>query len=144
MSPDKRKGTKKTGGKRAARKLEVVKSDDPGPPYVVLWHPEAAVERDASWPPEEKVAMEHAVEKLKAAGPRLMHPHSSAVQGATGKGFRELRPRAGRSRWRPIYRRATPDTFVIAAVAPEAQIDQRGFDAAVARAVARFEQIDLT
>lgn len=143
MTPDKRKRSKQTGSKRPARKLEAVRSDDPGPPYVVLWHPEAAGERDASWPPEEKVAMEHAVEKLKAAGPRLMHPHSSAVHGTSGKGFRELRPRAGRSRWRPIYRRATPDTFVIVAVAPEAQIDQRGFDAAVARAVTRFAQIEL-
>jgi hypothetical protein len=143
VTPDKRKRSKKTGRKRPARKLEPVRSDDPGPPYVVLWHPEAAAERDASWPPEEKVAMEHAMEKLKAAGARLKHPHSSAVQGTTGKGFRELRPRAGRSRWRPIYRRATPDTFVIVAVAPEAQIDQRGFDAAVARAVERFAQIDL-
>jgi hypothetical protein len=87
--------------------------------------------------------MQHAVEKLKAEGPRLMHPHSSAVQGAAGKGFRELRPRAGRSRWRPIYRRATPDTFVIIAVAPEATIDQRGFDAAVARAAERFAEIEL-
>lgn len=143
MTPDKRKRSKKTGSERPARRLEAVRSDDPGPPYVVLWHPEAAAERDASWPPEEKVAMEHAVEKLKAAGPRLMHPHSSALQGTTGRGFRELRPRAGRSRWRPIYRRATPDTFVIVAVAPEAEIDRRGFNAAGNRAVARFAEIDL-
>jgi hypothetical protein len=143
VSPDKSKRPKKSG-KRAAPKLQAVQSDDPGPPYVVRWHPAAAQERDASWPPEEKVAMQHAVEKLIAAGPRLMHPHSSAVQGVTGKGFRELRPRAGRSRWRPIYRRATADTFVILAVAPEAQIDSRGFDAAVARAVARFAELDLS
>jgi hypothetical protein len=35
-----------------------------GPPYRTLWHPAADAERDASWPPEEKVAMLHAVEKL--------------------------------------------------------------------------------
>lgn len=143
MSPDKRKRTKKAAGKRPARKLQAVKSDDPGPPYIVRWHPEAASERDTAWPPEEKVAMQHAVDKLKAVGPRLMHPHSSAVQGTAGRGFRELRPRAGRSRWRPIYRRATPDTFVIVAVAPEAQIDRPGFDRAVARAVTRFARIEL-
>jgi hypothetical protein len=142
VSPDKRQRTGRSG-KRPIRKLQVVKSEDPGPPYVVRWHPEAATERDASWPPEEKVAMQHAVEKLAAAGPRLMHPHSSAVQGAAGKGLRELRPRAGRSRWRPIYRRASPNTFLILAVGPEAQIDQRGFDAAVSLAVARFAQLDL-
>ena len=52
-----------------------------------------------------------------------------------------LRPRAGRSRWRPIYRRVSQSTFVILAVAPEAAIDSRGFEDAVARAVARF--VDL-
>lgn len=143
MSPDKGKRSKKSS-KRSAPKLRVVKSDDPGPPYVVRWHPSAAAERDASWPPEEKVAMEHAVQKLQAAGPRLMHPHSSAVQGVAGKGLRELRPRAGRSRWRPIYRRVTPDTFVIFAVGPEAQIDSGGFSAAVDRAARRFAELDLT
>jgi len=87
--------------------------------------------------------MVHAAQKLEAAGPRLGHPHSSAVRGAVGQGFRELRPRAGRSRWRPIYRRANPSTFVIFAVAPEAGIDSRGYDAAVARAVERFAQLEL-
>ena len=143
MSPDKGKRSKKRS-KRAKPKLQVVKSDDPGPPYVVRSHPEAASERDASWPPAEKVAMAHAVEKLHAAGPRLKHPHSSAVQGSAGKDLRELRPRAGRSRWRPIYRRVTPDTFVLFAVGPEAQIDGSGFDAAVDRAAKRFAELDLT
>lgn len=116
---------------------------DPGPPYVVLWHPKADAERDASWPAQEKVAMLHAVQKLEAAGPNLGHPHSSAVQGEAGKGFRELRPRAGRSRWRPIYRRVSPTTFVILAVGPEAQIDVRGFDAAIARAVKRYASLEV-
>ena len=98
----------------------------------------------ASWPPEEKVAMEHAVEKLKAVGPRLKYPHSSAVQGSAGTALRELRPRAGRSRWRPLYRRVTSDTFVIFAVAPEAQIDRNGFDAAVGRAAGRLADVDPT
>jgi len=124
--------------------LQAVWSSDPGPPYVVRWHPRAEIERDASWPAGEKVAMAHAVEKLKAAGPRLKYPHSSAVQGREGKGLRELRPRQGRSRWRPIYRQVTPDTFVILAVAPEAQIDQGSFDAAVRRAAERFGELDLT
>jgi hypothetical protein len=35
---------------------------------VVRWHPAAEPERDASWPPEEKVAMNNAVQKLQAAG----------------------------------------------------------------------------
>lgn len=139
MSPDKRRQRKPKD-----RKLKAVRSTDPGPPYVVRWHPGAEPERDASWPPGEKVAMEHAVEKLKAAGPRLRYPHSSAVQGAAGKGLRELRPRQGRSRWRPIYRQVTPDTFLVLAVGPEAEIDQGGYDAAVARAAQRLKELDLS
>ena len=87
--------------------------------------------------------MLHAAQKLEAAGPRLGHPHSSAVQGERGKGLRELRPRAGRSRWRAIYRRVSPSTFVIFAVGPEAGIDRRGFDRAVARAAVRAEELDV-
>jgi hypothetical protein len=87
--------------------------------------------------------MLHAVQKLEAAVPRLAHPHSSAVQGEQGQGLRELRPRAGRSRWRPIYRRVNPTTFVILAVAREAQIDSRGFARAVTRAIERFEELEI-
>ena len=86
--------------------------------------------------------MFNAVAKLEAAGPSLGHPHSSAVRGEAGKGLRELRPRAGRSRWRPIYRQISETTFVIFAVGPEAQIDSRGFDAAVARAVKRHASLE--
>ncbi len=64
------------------------------------------------------------------------------MQGEVGKGLRELRPRSGRSRWRPIYRQVA-DTFVILAIAPEAAIDATGFAAAVGRAKERFEQLDL-
>jgi hypothetical protein len=141
MAADKRK--QKAKGKSRVTKKTQAAAKDPGPPYHALWHPAADAERDASWPPEEKVAMLHAVEKLEAVGPRLGSPHSSAVQGEAGQGLRELRPRAGRSRWRPIYRRVSPSTFVILAVAPEAQIDSRGFDAAVRRAVERFGQLEL-
>jgi hypothetical protein len=58
------------------------------------------------------------------------------------KGFRELRSRAGRSRWRPIYRQVSPTTFVVFAVGPEAQIDQRGFQEAIGRADKRFAEIE--
>ena len=85
-----------------------------------MWHPEAASERDESWPAREKVAMLHAAQKLEAAGPRLGHPHSSAVRGELG-----------------------PSTFVIFAVGPEAEIDSRGYEAAVARAAERFGQLEV-
>jgi len=51
--------------------------------------------------------------------------------------------RAGRSRWRPIYCRVNPSTFVVLAVGSEAKIDSRGYDAAVARAVERFAQLEV-
>jgi transcriptional regulator with XRE-family HTH domain len=89
----------------------------------VLWHPAADAERAAISDAAERAAVQHAREKLEVLGPRLGAPHSSAVKGEEGSGLRELRPRAGRSRWRPIYRQVGPRTFVILSVAPEAEID---------------------
>lgn len=60
----------------------------------VAFHPEAAAELGAL-PDPEKLAMDHAIEKLEALGDRLPFPHTSAVKGADR--LRELRPRAGRS-----------------------------------------------
>jgi hypothetical protein len=141
MSPD--KGARRRAAKRRRETIAVrMGTPHTGPPYVVLWHPRAEAERDASWPAREKVAMLHAAKKLEAEGARLPHPHCSAIQGVVG-GLRELRPRGGRSRWRPIYRQVSPGTFVILAVGPEAQIDGRGFDAAVVRASRRLEQLDV-
>jgi len=140
MAADKRKGRGRREHRPSGRGTP---TPDPGPPYVVRWHPAADAERDESWPAAEKVAMLHAAQKLEATGPRLGHPHSSAVQGDDVQGFRELRPRAGRSRWRPIYRRVSPSTFVIFAVGPEAEIDSRGYDAAVGRAVERFGELEV-
>ncbi|MBK5233095.1 MAG: hypothetical protein JJE13_08970 [Thermoleophilia bacterium] len=87
--------------------------------------------------------MLNAAKKLVALGRELKFPHSSAVQGDIGKGMRELRPRGGRSRWRPIYRQVKPGTFVIFAVGPEAEIDNRNFEAAVKRAVERFSDLEI-
>jgi hypothetical protein len=109
----------------------------------VLWHPAADAERAAISDAAERAAIQHAREKLEAIGPRLGAPHSSAVKGEDGSGLRELRPRAGRSRWRPIYRRVQPGIFVILAVAPEAQIDKRGFDEAVRGAQRRLQELEL-
>jgi hypothetical protein len=87
-------------------------------------------------------------------GPRLLIPmthvdrqeqaaqHRKSTCGGSRRGG-ALRPRAGRSRWRPIYRRIGPSTFVVFAVGPEAGIDSRGYDQAVARALARFERLDV-
>jgi hypothetical protein len=140
MSPDKRRR------RRDPRQTKVTRASkpahDPGPPYEVLWHPAADAERAAISNAAERAAIQHAREKLEAIGPRLGAPHSSAIKGEDGSGLRELRPRAGRSRWRPIYRRVGPGIFVILAVAPEAEIDGRGFDEKVRDAQRRFDELE--
>jgi phage-related protein len=103
----------------------------------VRWHP-AAREELRRLPPNERAALLNAEEKLVALGDQLAFPHSSAVRGSTG--LRELRPRRGRSPWRALYRRIG-GSFVIAAIAPEAQHDSRGFNAAVAAAEQRLNEI---
>jgi hypothetical protein len=106
--------------------------------WTVVLHPEAEAELDAL-PLKERIAVMHAIEKLEAAGPSLPFPHQSSVKGA--EKLRELRPRSGRSRWRPLYGRVK-DTFVIVAVGPEALVDARGFRRAVAAATKRLGEIE--
>ena len=77
-------------------------------------------------------------DKLAALGPGLRYPHQSEVRG--GGGLRELRPRAGRSPWRAFYRQVGR-AFVIGAVGPEAQVDNRGFRRAVGVANERLSDI---
>ncbi len=89
-------------------------------------------------PATERNALLHAVDKLEAFGPQLGFPHTSAVQGYPG--LRELRPRAGRSPWRALYQRVG-DVFVIAAIAPEAQVNHRRFDKAARLALARLAEL---
>jgi hypothetical protein len=102
--------------------------------WEVVFHPSAREEHKAL-PRNERAAIDNVVEKLQAMGPQLPFPHQSAVRGAVG--LRELRPRAGRSPWRALYARVE-DTFVVAAVGPEAEVDRRGFDRAVAAAIERL------
>ncbi|GAA4608688.1 hypothetical protein BJY16_006967 [Actinoplanes octamycinicus] len=103
----------------------------------VVIHPEAELEL-AKLPTAEAVALLHATEKLMALGPTLPFPHTSNVNGA--EKLRELRPRAGSSPWRALYRRIGT-VFVIAAVAPEAAGDHRGFHRAVQAAEKRLQQL---
>jgi hypothetical protein len=106
--------------------------------WEVVYHPEAEVER-SDIPPRERVAIANVEEKLSVLGPELPFPHQSSVQG--GKGLRELRPRAGRSPWRPLYCRVG-DVFVVLAIGPEAQNDRRGFNKAVSVAKQRLMEIE--
>lgn len=107
--------------------------------WIVVYHPDALGEREAL-PARERQALYNAILKLEAIGPALGYPHTSAVQGAS-LGLRELRPRAGRSPWRGLYR-LVGDRFVIAAVAPEAEVDPPGFRRACRAAVERLSELE--
>ncbi|MEY4227032.1 MAG: hypothetical protein RL190_1789 [Actinomycetota bacterium] len=86
--------------------------------------------------PGERAAIRQAIAVLEAHEGDIGHPWSSAVRGPAGSGLRELRPRAGRSPWRLLYRRGG-EMVVLLALAPEAGRDRRGFDRAVRAARAR-------
>ncbi len=110
--------------------------------YQVLWHSIAHIELFSIPDVAERVAIGHAQEKLEAIGWRLGSPHSSAIKGEQGFGLRELRPRAGRSRWRPLYRRVGVESFVVLVLAPEASLNARGFDKAIQDAKRRFRGLE--
>lgn len=106
--------------------------------WVVVYLAEAEQER-AALPKPERAALINADAKLGAYGSLLGYPHTSAVRGTPG--LRELRPRAGRSAYRALYRQIGK-VFVVAAVGPEAQSDRRGFDRAVRQALERLAQVE--
>ena len=62
--------------------------------------------------------------------------------GEEGSGLRELRPRRGKSRWRPIYRRIEQKLFAILSIGPEAQIDKAGYDQVVRLARRRLARLE--
>lgn len=106
--------------------------------WTIVYHPDAVQEREGL-PARERQALYSATLKLQAIGSALGYPHTSAVQGTSG--LRELRPRAGRSPWRALYR-LVGQRFVIAAVAPEAQHDPTGFARACAAATRRLSELE--
>jgi hypothetical protein len=106
----------------------------------VSWHPRALAEMRAIRDRKERVAIRHAIEKLEVDGPNLRNPHQSAVMGEEGFGLRELRPRRGRSRWRPLYRRVGARLFVILAVVPESEVDSAGYKRGVRTAQRRLQR----
>lgn len=103
----------------------------------VRYHPQAEMEL-AALPVGERIAMANAVEKLRSLGLRLQFPHQSGVVGV--RSLRELRPRGGDSPWRAFYRRIGDD-FVIAGIAPDAQVDRKAFSSGVKRALARLKEV---
>jgi hypothetical protein len=127
-------GKRKKAGKVIARRTPAR--------WRVQWHPQALEENRAIAEATERVAVAHVIEKLQVDGPTLRSPHQSAVMGEEGAGLRELRPRRGRSRWRPIYRRLDEDLFVILALGPEAEIDKAGYRRAVRAAKTRLKTLE--
>ena len=106
--------------------------------YVVDFHTDAVTELkrlDA----RDRVAVAHAREKLIALGERLPFPHQSAVQGSPP--LRELRPRAGRCPWRPIYAQVGA-RFIILAIGPDAQVDPQRFNKTVRDASRRLRETE--
>ncbi len=81
--------------------------------------------------------MQNAFDKLIEVGMDIRFPHVSRVMGADR--IWELRPRAGRSRSRALFR-VVGGAFMIVAIGPEAGIDRRGFSRAVARAEGRLAE----
>jgi hypothetical protein len=106
--------------------------------WSVVVHPDAGEEL-AKLPVREKVAIDTALEKLRAIGPGLGFPHTSSIRAADD--LREVRPRQGRSPWRVFYRQVG-QVLVVAAVGPEAAVDPRGFRRAVAAAAARLDELE--
>lgn len=103
---------------------------------------EAAADELESLPALEQVAIQHAVEKLEAAGVRLPAPHCAPVKGVDGSWW-ELRPRRGDCPWRPIYTRIGADEFKIAAIAPDGETNPREFMRAcldAAKRLARWKE----
>lgn len=96
---------------------------------------EAAKAELLALPLPERKALENARLKLETFGTRLGYPHTSQVKGFP---LRELRPRQGRSPWRALYQ-VVGDALVIAAIAPEALHDPRGFQRAATTAIERIE-----
>ena len=87
----------------------------------------------------ELAAIRNVVSKLKVLGIGLAFPHCSALQGPGCDGFWELRPRAGRSPWRPIFRRTEARLFVVYAVGPDAAVNKKRFRRSIIDARKRFD-----
>jgi hypothetical protein len=132
------KGRKKSPSKHARK---IVARGTPAR-WEVAWHPKALDEKNAIEDVAERVAIAHVIEKLEVDGPALRSPHQSAVMGEDGSGLRELRPRRGRSRWRPIYRRMEERLFAVLAVGSEAEVDKAGYAKTVRLAKQRLKRLE--
>jgi phage-related protein len=105
--------------------------------FTVIYDAAAAQELIAVKSKGEIKALLNAVEKLRALGEQLVPPHMKPLGGEGAGGLRELRPRQGRSDWRPIYMRIGHRAYVVLAVGKHDE-----FEKLVARAQARAAQYE--
>lgn len=103
--------------------------------YLVEYHVDAVAEYGALRDRQQKKGVLTVASFLQQLGPKITEPHAKPVKG-TAKLF-ELRPGGGKTLVRPLYFRYDETTFKILAIAPEAQTDGRGFEAAIERAKTR-------
>ena len=89
--------------------------------------------------PREYRAAERAILRLLEVGDAFGFPNSSSVRSSPVRGLRELRPRQGRSQWRPLYVIAGSDVCMLA-LATEASHDPIRFRRAVNRAAERLSE----
>lgn len=104
----------------------------PGRSCVAYFHTQAALDLETIRDRAERASIHRAVAMLSQNGHRMAMPHARKITGADG--ICELRPKSGRSRWRPLYAAADDGLFVVLVIAPEARVDGNGFRRAVEKA----------
>ena len=110
-------------------------SQPPITSWLVEYHYAAVEEFAALKDVQQKKGVLKMADLLRQLGPKMKEPHMKPVQGSSK--LRELRPGGGKTLVRPLYFRLDERTFKILALAPEAQVDKPGFNAAVDRATKR-------
>jgi hypothetical protein len=90
--------------------------------------------------PREHRAVTRTISRLLQFGDALRFPDSSSAPSSSVRGLRELRPRRGRSRWRPLYM-ITAGGIQFAVLDPEATRDPVGYRRAVDRAAQRLSEM---
>jgi hypothetical protein len=99
--------------------------------WTVYFHADAVRDFEDVKSKGDRVAIFHAVEKLRHLGPTLRSPYMKSLKGESD--LFELRPKSGATAMRPIFSRIG-SAFVILAVAP----DKKRLDRAISDARSRL------
>ena len=104
--------------------------------WAVYLHADAVRDFEEVKSKADRVAVFHAIEKLRHLGPALSSPYMKSLKGE--RDLFELRPKRGAIAARPIYARIG-STFVVLAVAPDKKHLERAIKDARLR-LARIRQ----